>query len=162
MIYFLPIILFLFIVAFDFLYFGFLPRYLNIWPALDNSIGEVLIKQTLWFGCKKDFKYKVWGYLGNPDFDTEFCLLLTTKFLLIKNTRLTYVWRVDVESIKFFEVKNSIIGKIIIFYFIQEGQTHFLKFPTLKFKNWFKHLSEIGIPEREKGTNHSGNFTDKI
>jgi len=134
----------------DFALIGFLPKYLNIWPALDSSIGRILIEQSLVPGCKRDFKYLALGYRSRGPRSNELRLLLTTKFLLIKNTRMTYVWRIDIKSINFFEVKNSIAGKIVVFHFTQDDQTHFLEFRTFELENWLKRLEEVGITDRTK------------
>jgi len=65
--------------ALDFFFLGYLPRLFKIWPALGNSIGEVLVKQHLAFGWKKDFKFKYFGFRNNFDFHTGSRLVLTKK-----------------------------------------------------------------------------------
>ena len=95
------------IVLFDFALIGILPKYFKIWPALDSSIGKRLIEESSMFSIiKVDFEYNVWGYRsgGLTLRINDWRLLLTSNFFLIKNTRLTYVWKVDIKSIKFFEV----------------------------------------------------------
>ncbi len=138
-------------VLLDFALIGFLPKYLNIWPALDSSVGKRLIEESSMFSkIKVDFEYNVWGYQsgGLTLRINDWRLLLTSSFLLIKNTRLTYVWKISIESIKFFEVKDSIAGKIIVFHFTQDDQAHFLEFRSFELKNWLKRLAEVGITDR--------------
>ena len=136
---------------FDFTVTGFLPKYFNIWPALNNLLGEVLIEQSLFLWSTLNFKIDTFGYreIGTRQ-RRNLRLALTSKFLLLKNTRRTYVWKVDHKSINSYEVKLSIVGKIIILHFSQEGKPQSLEFRPVDLEEWSNRLSEIGIPNKSK------------
>jgi len=71
---------------------------------------------------------------------------------------LTYIWKVDIKSIKFFEVKKTTLGVLgdnIVIYFKQEGQFHFLEFRTFELESWLKRLEEVGITDRTKSVESS-------
>jgi hypothetical protein len=144
------------IVLFDFALLGILPKYFKIWPALDSSIGKRFIEESTMFSIiKVDFEYNAWGYRsgGLTLRINDWRLLLTSNSLFIKNTRLTYIWKVDIKSIEFFEVKKSTLGVLgdgIVIHFKQENQPHFLEFRTFKLESWLKRLEEVGITDRTK------------
>lgn len=139
------------VILFDFAVTGFLPKYFIIWPALNNQLGEVLIEQSLFLWSTQNFKIEEFGYRKIGTKQRKYLrLVLTTKFFLLKNTQRTYVWKIDHKSINSYEVKYSIVGKIIILHFSQEGESQSLEFRPADLKDWSNRLSEVGVPEKSK------------
>lgn len=127
---------------------GFLPKVLNIWPSIRNLKDNVLIEDTAFYSIKTN----IIGKNGKPIISKRInykSIILTPDCLIVRNTFFTYLLRIDTREIKFYDIHNKLIGKIINLHIIIEDKEYFFQVRTKQSENWIKEFARIGITEKK-------------
>lgn len=130
----------------DFSIIGFLPKVIGIWPAINGAkIKKPLIESyPHWVDTNIKGKFIDSMVNNRMGYKTVF---LSEDQIVLKNTRLTYLVKINVPSIKYFEIKRNVWGKYIKIYFTENGAELFFSFKPRYFDDWLSCLSKIGIEE---------------
>lgn len=130
-------VVFLGLVIFDLCFLGFLPWLFRIHPPFRGLLKEgILINDKTvgfsvnWFGSR--FK----------------SIILTKKHLIIRNSYLTSIANIDINSIKSYSLKKKVLrknAKKLVINLNFENEERELKFITDVFEDWDRLLTEVGI-----------------
>lgn len=135
------------LILLDFTIIGFLPKILRIWPPLKELCEDKLIEDSAYYSLKTDIRRAS----GNPIITSRInykSIILTSKNLIVKNTFLTYLLRINIESIDHYHIKKHTIGKTIILYLTIEGKKKFFQFRSKKTEVWVREFDKLGIVEK--------------
>lgn len=131
----------------DFTIIGFLPKILRIWQPLKGLSEDTLIEDTAFYSIKTDIRRES----GNPIITNRInykSIILTPKNLIVKNTFLTYLLRISIESIDHYHTEKHTIGEKIILYLTINGKKHIFQFRSKNPKIWIKEFDKLGIVEK--------------
>ena len=130
----------------DFSLIGFTPKILGIWGPLNKYVSEILIEDTAHYSLSTDINGEYIETMINSRVGYK-SLILTPEFLIVKNTFLTYLLKIDNRSIKSYTIKNELIGKKIKLLLKIMDTEKFIEFSTSKSKRWIKEFSALNISE---------------
>lgn len=136
------------LLLFDFALVGFMPKVLKIWPPLSEIKEDILIEDTAYYSIKTDMQ----GRFVDPMINNRICyksILLTSYCLLVKNTILTYLLRINIEDINSYTVEQKILGKKITLYLTVKGEDRFFQFRTKKSDKWIETFLNIGLKQKQ-------------
>lgn len=136
------------LILLDFTIIGLIPEKFGIWGSLRDGNPKKLIEDTVQYSIRTDINRKYVNSMINNRVGYK-SLLLTPKAILVKNTYLTYLLKVEINSIRSYEVKNELIGKRLRLNLeIQESKKWF-EFSTNKSERWVQELTNMDIPETQ-------------
>ena len=131
------------IILFDFAITGLIPSKIGISPALsDLNLNEILIEEFF-----SNFKTNIETFKSQGSRIHWKSAILTDEYFLVKLTRLTYKFSVEVDSIIKFEIIKGISGKRIKLTFLKKNEKNYFEFNPRNIDEWIKQLSNIGIEE---------------
>ena len=131
----------------DFTIIGFLPKVFGIWPSINGArIKKPLIESyPHWVDTNIKGKFIESMINKRMGYKTVF---LSEDEIILRNTRLTYLVKIDIPSIKFFKVKRNVFGKYIKLVLTVNGDELFFSFKPRYFNDWLSWLSNIGLEKK--------------
>lgn len=131
----------------DFALIGFIPEKFRIWCSLKKEIHEKIIEDTVRYSISTNIPGKYINSMINNRVGYK-SLILTPKALIVKNTYLTYLLKIDIKTIESYEIKDVFFGKRFKLNLrIQETKRRF-EFSTNRFDLWAKEFSKLNILEK--------------
>lgn len=136
------------IILIDFAIIGFLPKILKIWPSLSTlDIRHLLVEDPLIFPyIKTNIKgplYDEQKFFWNRKRVSYKSLILTRKYLIVKNTRLTSLTSYNVDSIQSYTIKKKIRGDEVTIVFVIDRENKYFKFRTHLADEWIQAFKKI-------------------
>ena len=127
----------------DFLLVGLVPKLIGIWPALSDYIDATQKPKTLkFYTIKTNSDNKLFQSLINYRVQI-LKIVLTEKFLIIRNTLLTCLTPIKIDEIKYYTVESGIKGKRLHLAFDENGAERYLKFWPDNLQEWEAALKNI-------------------
>ncbi len=77
-------------------------------------------------------------------------LIFTSEALIVKNTYLTYLLKIDNSTIESYEIKTGIAVKRFKLNLKIQKNTKVFEFSTNKYARWIQEFSALNIPETQK------------
>ncbi len=135
------------VILLDFTLIGFLPEKFGIWESLKKVTHEKLIEDTVQYSITTDITEKYVDSMINNRVGYK-SLILTPEALIVKNTYLTYLLKIENDSIKSYEIKNELIGeRFKLNLKIQESNNVF-EFSTNQAEKWIQEFKKLNIIKR--------------
>ena len=129
----------------DALFIGFVYKLLKIWnPIKSDDLKNNLISERFSAGTFTDIDRAVADNFINYG-GKNITLILTPKFLYVRNTLFTYIMRFKIDSIMHYSVKKKFFGHRITLFLSIDGQKNIFYFKTKRENDWIKVLSSLGI-----------------
>ena len=129
----------------DFALIGVLPSKIGIWPSLKDFVkGDILIEDTANLSVHTDIEGKYVESMINRKVGYK-SLILTPKYLIVKNTRLTSLLNIGTDCIKRIDTKKALLGNKIILHLKMDDEDKRLEFTTKRRGDWIDAFSRIGI-----------------
>jgi hypothetical protein len=137
------------IILLDFTLIGFIPEKLEIWGSLKKVAHQKLIEDTAKYSMNTDITGKYIDYMINNMIGYK-ALILTSEALIVKNTYLTYLLKIDNSTIESYEIKTGIAVKRFKLNLKIQKNTKVFEFSTNKYARWIQEFSALNIPETQK------------
>ncbi|MCP3872889.1 MAG: hypothetical protein GY699_07010 [Desulfobacteraceae bacterium] len=128
----------------DFTIIGFIPEKFGIWGSLRKENLTKLIEDSVQFSIRTDITGKYIDSMINNRVAYK-SVILTPKYILVKNTYLTYLMKIKVNSVDSYEIKNELIGSRIKLNLKIQGSTNIFEFSTKNSKQWIQKLEKMNI-----------------
>lgn len=126
---------------FDFLYFGYLPKLLGMWPAIDElGSQEVLLDESIIWAHTDDISEVTTSHINS--WMGYRSVVLTKDYFYFKKTNQTYVYKISVDDLNFFTVGKKFFKKTIILNNDDGKKTEIM--PTNVAK-WVDALEVLGV-----------------
>ena len=133
------------LILLDFALMGFIPSMLNLWPSLSELREDTLIEDNTVFGSiRTNVEGEFVGSMINNRVGYK-SIILTSRCLVVRNTRRTYLLKVDLQSIIRYSVVKQLGGSKILLDLLIEDQEKFFRFRTRTPDIWIKAFTEIGL-----------------
>ena len=149
----LVVLIILFIVAviilLDFILIGFIPEKLGIWGSMKGIVHQELIEDTVQYRIYTDVTGKYIDFLINHGIGYK-TLILNSEALIVKNTDLTYLLKIDNSTIESYEVKIGLAVKRFKLNLNIQKNKKIFEFSTKKYASWIYEFSALNIPEIQK------------
>jgi len=141
----LAVTLILVFMLLDFTLIGLLPSMFGIWPSLSDIKEEPLIEDSTIFGSiRTDMEGRFVSSMINKRVGYK-SIVLTSTCLVVKNTRRTYLLKIDLKSIYNYTVMKQLVGKRIILHLLTENRQKFFQFRTCMPDTWIKAFLDMGL-----------------
>ena len=134
------------IILIDFTLIGFIPEKLEIWGSLKKVVHQKLIEDTAQYSINTDITGKYIDSMINHRVGYK-GLILTSDALIVKNTYLTYLLKIDNCTIESYEIKTGLAVKRFKLNLKIQKNTKFIEFSTNKYARWIQEFSALNIPE---------------
>ncbi|MFH2059318.1 MAG: hypothetical protein ABIJ59_10500 [Pseudomonadota bacterium] len=138
------------VILLDVTLIGFIPEKFGIWGSLKKEVQEKLIEDTVQYSISTDITGKYINSMINNRVGYK-SLILTPEALIVKNTRMTYLLKIDISKIASYEVKNELIGKRFKLNLKIQETKRLFEFSTNNYKRWVKEFSKLNISEKTQG-----------
>ena len=136
------------IILLDFTFIGFIPEKLKIWGSLKKVEHQILIEDTAQYSINTDVTGKYINFMINNRVGYK-GLILTSGAVIVKNTYLTYLLKIDNSTIESYEIKTGIAVKRFKLNLKIQKNTKFFEFSTNKYAHWIQEFSALNIPETQ-------------
>ena len=136
------------IILLDFTFIGFIPEKLKIWGSLKKVEHQILIEDTAQYSINTDVTGKYINFMINNRVGYK-GLILTSGALIVKNTYLTYLLKIDNTTIESYEIKTGIAVKRFKLNLKIQKNTKVFEFSTNKYARWIQEFSALNIPETQ-------------
>ena len=136
------------IILLDFTFIGFIPEKLKIWGSLKKVEHQILIEDTAQYSINTDVAGKYINFMINNRVGYK-GLILTSGALIVKNTYLTYLLKIDSSTIESYEIKTGIAVKRFKLNLKIQKKTKVFEFSTNKYAHWIQEFSALNIPETQ-------------
>jgi hypothetical protein len=134
------------IIILDFTLIGCIPEKLGIWGSLKKVVPQKLIEDTAQYRINTDITGKYINYMINNRIGYK-GLILTSEALIVKNTYLTYLLKIDNSTIESYKIKTGIAVKRFKLNLKIQKNTKVFEFSTNKYARWIQEFSALNIPE---------------
>ena len=131
----------------DFTIIGYLPKIFGIWPPISELGKKRPLIESYPHWIKTNIKVRFIESMVNNRMGYK-TVTLTEDQIFLKNTRLTYLLKIDIPSVRYFEIEKNIFGKYIKLIFSENGDDLFFSFKPNNFTDWLHYLSNLGLIEK--------------
>ena len=131
----------------DFTIFGYLPKIFGIWPPISELGKKRPLIESYPHWIKTNIKVRFMESMVNNRMGYK-TVTLTEDQIFLKNTRLTYLLKIDIPSVRYFEIEKNIFGKYIKLIFSENGDDLFFSFKPNNFTDWLHYFSNLGLIEK--------------
>ena len=131
----------------DFTIIVYLPKIFGIWPPISELGKKRPLIESYPHWIKTNIKVRFIESMVNNRMGYK-TVTLTEDQIFLKNTRLTYLLKIDIPSVRYFEIEKNIFGKYIKLIFSENGDDLFFSFKPNNFTDWLHYFSNLGLIEK--------------
>ncbi len=135
----------IFVIAlFDFALVGLIARTLKIWPSYTDLVEEVLFEDNVLYSIRTDIKNKC----GNPVITSRInykSVVLTQKYLIVRNTYLTCLLYVENSNIESYSIEKGFVYDFFRLNVRIDGKVCYLKFKSKYLDVWIDCMRNLNI-----------------
>lgn len=120
---------------------------MGIWGSLKKVIDDNVLEDTAKHSIRTNISGKYVDSMINNRVGYK-SVILTPEALIAKNTYLTYLLKIENESIESYEIKNELIGKRVKLNLKIQESDKFFEFSTNQVGRWIQEFEKLKIKEK--------------